>query len=150
MRGMEMNKKYIERILDLIAEHPYPNYCYNPCNKKWEVWEVPPIRRGTRIYTTSHDWSNKDKEDLEQMTDYRNINIIDDMINAKRRSLKANLEKLKDNIGDMLEEFDELDGYGLYKTWKYSINLPDLIIIRTSSIMDLDLAKKEMLELEED
>lgn len=58
-----MNKKDAERLLKLIEEQPYPKYCYNPCNRDWEVWEVPSIRRGTRIYTTSHDWSKKEKED---------------------------------------------------------------------------------------
>lgn len=84
------------------------------------------------------------------MTDSRNIDIIDDMINTERRSLKANLEKLKDEIGDMLDEFDELGGYGLYKTWEYSSYLPDLIIRRTHLIMKLDWMKHEILEQEND
>lgn len=84
------------------------------------------------------------------MTDYENIDIIDDMINTERRSLKANLEKLKDKIEDMLDEFDELEGYGLYKRWEYSVYLPDLIIMRTNLIMKLDWMKHEILEREND
>lgn len=91
--------------------------------------------------------SNKEGE---IMTGSKSIKIIDDMINEERRCLKANLEKLKSNVNSMLEEFDELDGYGLYKTWEYSIYLPDLIRSRTSLITNLDLLQYRILEQEED
>lgn len=84
------------------------------------------------------------------MTDSRNIDIIDDMINTERGCLKANLEELKENVIDILEEFDESDGYELHKKWYYPTHLHSMIIGRTSSIMNLDLVKHRILEQEND
>lgn len=84
------------------------------------------------------------------MTKSKDIKIIDNLINEERRALKANLEGLKDNIIEMLEEFDELNGYSLYKKWEYSPNLPRLIQSRTAAIMDLDLVKYSIINQEEE
>lgn len=84
------------------------------------------------------------------MTKSKDIKIIDNLINEERRALKANLEGLKDNIIEMLEEFDELNGYSLFIRWEYSPNLPRLIQSRTAAIMDLDLVKYSIINQEEE
>lgn len=52
MLNKRLSKGEINQVFrDLRIQNNKPSN-----NEVYEVWEVPPIRRGTRIYTTSHSF----------------------------------------------------------------------------------------------